>query len=374
MSRPSLHVAHVISTMTVGGAEMLLSELAQALPAAGVRMSVAHLTDVDGSPAAARLREWGVDPVLVPMTKLYDPRGMLRLRAHLARLQPDLVHTHLGNADLLGATAARTLGIPAVSTLHLMEWERWGREGLKERLMALARRTCSDRVITVSDAARAAYLEQGWDRPSHVITVHNGVVAQRRPGAGAALRMELGLDPGDLVAAMITVLRVGKGHEVAAGAVMRLRDAHPRLRLLVVGDGPARAEIERALVPLGRMAVMTGHRDDVMAVLDATDVLIHPTRIDAFPTTLLEAMAAGVPVVATAVGGIPEIVEPGATGVLLDPPATAAALATALDALLSDGEYRRCMGETALRRFVGRFSAVRWGHELRAVYDEVLAG
>jgi glycosyltransferase involved in cell wall biosynthesis len=358
--------------MTWGGAEMLLSELAQACPPTGVRMTVAYLSDYDGSPAVARLRAHGVEPVLVPMTKLYDPRGILRMRAHLARLRPDLVHTHLGNADLVGAAAARMLGIPVVSTLHVMEWDRRGREDVKERLMALARRTCSDRVITVSRAARIAYLEQRWDRPGHVVIVHNGVAAQWRPGAGRALRAELGLQPDDLVAAMVTVLRPGKGHEVAAAALAQLRDVHPRLRLLVAGDGPGRAEVARALAPLGPVAVMAGHRDDVGAVLDASDVLIHPTRVDAFPTTLLEAMAAGLPVVATAVGGIPEIVD-RSSGLLLDPPAAPAALAAALDALLTDPELRRRMGEAGRRRYAEQFSAERWAGRLRALYDEVLA-
>jgi glycosyltransferase involved in cell wall biosynthesis len=369
-----VRVAVVIDTLTWGGAEMLLTDLAGVAPAAGVELSVTYLRDMDGSPAADPLRRAGVDPVLVPMTRLHDPRGLLRVRRHLAALRPDVVHTHLGYADLLAGTAARSLGIPAVSTQHVMVWDGEGREGAKNRLMSFARRHAARRIVAVSEAGRAAYLAQGWDRPQRVVTVHNGVARTPVPGAGPGVRAELGLGPDDVVAAMVTVLREGKGHEVAAEAVAALRSSHPRLRLLVLGEGPHRADIERVLAPLGDAVVFGGHRDDVMRVLDAVDVLLHPTRWDAFPTALLEAMAAGVPVVATAVGGIPEIVDDGVTGLLVPAPPTGPDVTTALAALHDDAGRRRAMGDAGRARFAERFAVGAWARRLRALYDEVLAG
>jgi glycosyltransferase involved in cell wall biosynthesis len=352
---------------------MLLAELAAALPAAGVEPSVTYLADLDGSPAVPRLRERGVEAVLVPMTLLHDPRGLVRLRRHLAALAPDLVHTHLGYADLLGSAAARSLGLPSVATLHVMEWPRSGKDAVRERLMSAARRRLAARVVAVSEAGRLAYLARGWDEPEHVVTIHNGVAAQARPGAGVAVRAQLGLAPGDLVVATLSVLRAGKGHDVAIDAVARLRERFPRLRLLIVGEGSARPQVQRAAAALGDGAVLAGHRDDVMAVLDAVDLLVHPSRIDAFPTALLEAMAAGVPAVATAVGGIPEIVEDGLTGVLIAAPADGASLATALEPLLADRAVRRCLADAGRGRFAREFSSDRWAQRLRALYDDVLA-
>jgi glycosyltransferase involved in cell wall biosynthesis len=369
-----MRVAVVIDTLTWGGAEMLLTDLAGAAPAAGVELSVAYLRDMDGSPAAVPLRRAGVEPVLVPMTLLHDPRGLARVRRHLAALRPDVVHTHLGYADLLAGTAARSLGIPSVSTQHVMRWETEGREGAKNRLFSFARRHTARRIVAVSEAGREAYLQQEWDRPDRVVCVHNGVARTPVPGAGPEVRAELGLGPDDVVAAMVTVLREGKGHEVAAEAVAALRGSHPRLKLLVLGDGPGRAEIERVLDPLGDAVVFGGHRDDVMRVLDAVDVLLHPTRWDAFPTALLEAMAAGVPVVATSVGGIPEIVDDGVSGLLIPAPPTGRAVASALATLAGDPEGRRAMGEAGRARFAERFSVDQWARRLRALYDEVLAG
>jgi glycosyltransferase involved in cell wall biosynthesis len=117
---------------------------------------------------------------------------------------------------------------------------------------------------------------------------------------------------------------------------------------------------------------MAGHRDDVMDVLDAVDVVVHPTHADAFPTALLEAMAASVPTVATAVGGIPEIVDAGVTGILIGDPPSVFRLAEALEPLLGDAQWRREMGAAGRARFEERFSADRWAERLRALYDEAL--
>ncbi len=171
------------------------------------------------------------------------------------------------------------------------------------------------------------------------------------------MRAELGLPPDAFGVSMITVLRPGKGHEVAIEAVRRLLSRFPSLRLIILGDGPAREDIGRLAESLGSAALLTGHRNDVMSVLAATDVLLHPTMMDAFPTALLEAGAAGVPVIASRVGGIPEIVTDGATGVLIDAPASADAVVRALGRLLADrGGVRTLRPKCALafRRRVHR--------------------
>lgn len=374
-----LRVHTLIDSLTWGGAEMLLGDLAAGAPAAGIELSVGYLNEVNASPAAAGLRRHGVEPVHVPVRRLLQPAGVLRLRRHLRLLRPDVVHTHLALADALGTLAARSLAIPCVSTIHLVARQPTGRpldSGLhgwaRARAVAFVRRHAGDRVIAVSEAARAAYVQTGWDTDAHVVTVHNGVARLADPHSGARVRAELGIEPSAVVASIVTVLRPGKGHDLVVEAVRRLRPRFPRLRLLVLGDGPAREEIHGLARELGDAAVLTGHRDDVMAVLAASDVLLHPTRMDAFPTALLEAAAARVPVIATRVGGIPEIVQDGDTGLLLDFPPSAGALAARLGALLQDEPLRRRLGERAHERFLERFTAERWAARLRLLYEEVV--
>ena len=142
----------------------------------------------------------------------------------------------------------------------------------------------------------------------------------------------------------------------------------------MAGDGPLRPWLERAAATLGDRVVLAGYRPDILAVLDAADVLVQPSRADAFPTAILEAMAASVPVVATDVGGIGEIVRDGETGTLVASPPSAAAFAAALAPLLQDRALRRRQGSAGRERFEQEFTAARWARRLREVYVEVLSG
>ena len=373
MTADELHVLVLIDSLTHGGAELLLTDFVEAAEGAGIRASVAYLGERDGSPSAARLRELGLEPQCVQIDGLLHPASLRRLRQHVRSARPDIVHTHLAYADLMGALVARSLGIPAVSTIHVTDWSARGvRDRVRRRLIASVRRRFAASVVTVSDAAREALLAARLDRPGHVVTIHNGVAATPATGAGLAIRAELGLEPDALVVAQVAVLRAGKGHAVAAEAVARLRAEHPGLRLVVAGEGPARAAVEAALRPLGDGALMLGHRDDVMALLDAADVLLHPSELDACPGAVMEAMAASIPVVATRVGGIPEIVSDGETGTLVSGPATPAGLAEALAPILADAELRLRMGEAGRARYEREFTADGWVRRTRALYDRVL--
>ena len=180
--------------------------------------------------------------------------------------------------------------------------------------MALARRHCAARVIAVSEAARRIYLERRWDRPERVVVVRNGVAAEPAARLGRRAACRVGIAPDEVLVAMVSRLGAEKGHDVALAAVALARRRYPGLRLVIVGDGDQRGQIQRAAATLDGAVIVTGYRDDVMEVLDAADLLLHPSRFDAFPTALLEAMAASVPVLASATGGIVEIVADGETG------------------------------------------------------------
>jgi glycosyltransferase involved in cell wall biosynthesis len=147
----------------------------------------------------------------------------------------------------------------------------------------------------------------------------------------------------------------------------------PGIRLLIAGDGPARDQVESLAARLGGAAVLAGHRDDVMAVLDAADVFLHPTRADVFPTVLLEALAAGTPIVASRVEGVPEIVDDNDTGLLVAPPLTPAAFAEPIRRLFRDPDLARAIADRGRKRFEQEFTADRWAGRLRALYDEVRA-
>jgi glycosyltransferase involved in cell wall biosynthesis len=375
----------LIDSLTAGGAEALTVPFARALyredrgggPGAGARLEVAFLKSLGGNPFEAELRDIGVPVTGLDARNLRDAAAFRRLLRLLRERRYDLVHAHLAYASIWGLLAGRLTGTPVVVTLHVRPPDDppWSREGLRRWLLVAAANRWAGRVLAVSGAVRDAWAAVGLLR-ERLVVVNNGV-EPGRPGDGAdaaeAVRRELRV-PGDApLVVTVSVLRPGKGLEVLLAAVPAVLAEHPRARFAVVGDGPERRRLEEraAAAGLGEAVAWTGFRQDVPTLLVAADLFVLPSRDDAFPTVLLEAQAAGVAVVASRAGGIPEIVEDGATGLLV-PPGDAAALARALSALLADPAARRRLAEAGRRRVGERFSTGAWLARLEAVYGEVL--
>jgi glycosyltransferase involved in cell wall biosynthesis len=368
--RAEISVLALIDHLVLGGAEMLLGQFAAAAPAAGIRPNVACLFELDGNPAAQPLRRTGVVPVNLEQPSHFTPSAAQAVRRHILQVRPDVVHTHLGLADVTGAVAARSLGVPVVSTIHTTQWDPGPKTYVKRKLVRL----CANRIIAVSDSAARSYLGRGFASEHQITTIHNGIDVVAEPGSGRELRAQLGWREDDLVVGMLSALRAVKGHDVAVAAFRRLADQFPNLKLLIVGRGPEWDTIASTVQDLGSRVAMIGHRFDVMRCFDAFDVCLHPSYAEAFPTTLIEAMAASVPVVATAVGGIPEIITDGESGVLVPAPPTADGISSTLGALLRDVPRRRALGRAARHRYEQRFTIEPWILATRKVYEDVLAG
>lgn len=371
--KATVDVLVLIDHLVLGGAQMLLGQFAAAAPGAGIRLQVAQIEDGDDSPAVAPLREAGVNPVSLHLHGRPSARHVRAVRSHIQSTRPDIVHTHLGTADLIGGLAARSLGVPSVATIHEIKQPHSGLAWAKDAAYTFTQRCCAARVIVVSDSARRAYLRETRGMQDRVVRIYNGIDFPPAPGSGAAVRAELGLAPQDLVVGMVSALRPEKGHDIALRAVSLLREQFPRLRLLIAGQGGSAEEIARLAAPLGESVVFAGRRTDVASVFDSLDVCLHPSRMDAFPTTLIEALAASVPVLATAVGGIPEIIDDGVSGVLVPAPPSPEALAQALGGLLADPERRNELAAAGRTAYEERFTAGPWAHHTRDLYDEVLA-
>jgi glycosyltransferase involved in cell wall biosynthesis len=367
-------VLHIIDNFGFGGAELLLATLGTAAPSAGFAMSVACLgpRTPERSVTLPILEEAGVTPGFVGVRRLLDPWGLPRLRRAILRSGCDVVHAHLGYATALVPLAARLAGVPCVSTLHhvptsdvprgqlVKEW-LWTRSG--ERGSAL---------VFVSDAARRAAAELvGQSRPTWKV-IHNGVDLARfrvRPGDRVrALPPDLPVPAGAPVVTVVAALRAPKGHEVALRAWPAVRAAVPGAVLLIVGDGPHEPAL-RALA--GDGVVFAGSRRDVPEILEGTTVALLPSLTEALPTTLIEAAAAGVPVVATTVGGTPETVEHGRTGLLV-PPGDDAALAGAVIDLLRDPARRAEFGTAGRLLAEQRFDLKLWATRLADLYGDTV--
>lgn len=224
-----------------------------------------------------------------------------------------------------------------------------------------------DRIVVVSESSRRAYVENYRCAPSKVLTIRNGVDLERfgRLPDRAASRRALGLASGDVVATVVGRLCAGKGQAAAVAAAASVRGRVPGFRLLLVGDGPLASELRalaRERCSQGEV-VFAGFRDDIDAVLSASDLFLLASEAESLPLSVLEAMAAGLPVVSTDVGGLAEAVGDGVTGRLV-PPGDPAALADAIVEVLGSADRGAAMGRA------GRLKAES-GFDVRACYAKV---
>jgi glycosyltransferase involved in cell wall biosynthesis len=300
----------------------------------------------------------------------------LDLCARLAGVLRDegagLVHTHNAAAHLYGSIAARLAGrrTRVVHTKHGRNEPDHARRVLANRLAS----ALSHRVVAVSDDAAAVAVEIERVPARKVITIGNGVdTAAFRPRAGAAAAREVLGTPRDgfhvgCVARLVPV----KDHRTLLDAFARFQAVRPDAHLTLVGDGPERAALEEhaALLDLDRAVTFVGARGEVASILAAFDVFALASRSEGISLTLLEAASAGLPVVATRVGGNDEVVVDGETGFLV-PAGDPAAFAEAL-AVLSERPSRATMGAAGRARVERRFSLERMTGAYAELYAEVL--
>lgn len=325
----------------------------------------------EGHAYARDLEALGVEVRSAGAGSRWDPAALIRGCREIAAMRPDVVHTHLKHADLVGALYARRSQVPMVSTLHLIEDARGTLARLKRAAAAQARVRAAARTIAVSDAQRAWYLDLVRVDHRKVVTIRNGIPAPLPTSVAERerVRAELGLPQDGVVATMIGIMREGKGHDLLLEAVERLEPDHG-VTFVLAGDGPLRARLEATAAAAGSPVVFAGFRADIDRLLAASDLVVHPSDAEALPTALIHALAAGLPSVACDVGGVAEVVTPE-TGVLV-PKGDGEAVAHAIRELAGDASRRASLGAAARRRFEAEFRIERWGALLRDLYAEVL--
>ncbi len=317
----------------------------------------------------ARLRALGVPvsvvplPRLRPWTLLGAAVGFWRLRALLARERVALVHAHGSRGALYAGLAGHRLGVPLVWHVRVADpdprLDRW--------LVRLST------AIVANSGATAARLRRVPGAAAKTTIVPNGVdLARFAPGpSDPALREALGLDPAVPTIGYFGRLERGKGVDVLLDAAERLHAKLPATAFLFVGDGPLREPLAARAVASGLPARFVGYRDDVAALLRLCAVLVLPSRQEAFGRVLIEAMATGVPVVATAVGGIPEVCVDGVTGLLV-PPEDPDALAVAIALTLTDQAATAARVAAATADVRARFDLAAHAAGVHAVYARAL--
>lgn len=324
------------------------------------------LTGVDG-PASARLRAGGVPVEVLGAFRLGAPA---RLARTLALLAPDVLHLHGSRSGLAGAMAAGRVGIDAVVyTAHAFSFHRPWPEFLRWIAARAEARTCAtaSRVICLTRGDLDAAARRGIDTRRFVV-IPNGIDPSRFPAA-AERRDEWQVPPAAPVVGMVARLVPQKDPAVFVAIARRVIAEVPEARFVLVGDGPLRADVEAAGADLIRGGVLrlAGVRHDVPEVLATMDVMVFPSLWEGLPLTLLEAMAAARPLVASVLPGHAEVIESGVNGVLA-PARDPEAFAREVVALLRDPARRRELGARARATVLDRYTLEGMVERTLAVY------
>ena len=372
-------IAHVIVTLDVGGLENGLVNLVNRIPATRYRQTIVCLRTY--SDFKNRIRRDDVEVFAMRKRDGKDLGNYGRLWKLFRSLRPAIVHTrNLGTID--AAFPAKLAGVPAI--VHGEHgWDVHDAAGTNTKYRWL-RRVCApliDRQIAVSRDLAAWLTGRVRISPERVTQIYNGVdTGKFRPAHGD----RSGLPAGFAGADSFVVGTVGRMADIKdpvnlARAFRQLYEsagpARRRLRLVMVGDGPLHEDVNRALAGSEARAVtwLPGRRDDIDEVLRALDLFVLPSRNEGISNTILEAMATGLPVVATDVGGNPELVTAGRTGALV-PPADASALAAALRTYVEAPALARTHGAAGRERVLRDFSIDTMVSKYLAIYDSVLSG
>lgn len=349
-------ICQVLHSLHVGGAEVLAAELARGL--AGQFQFVFACLDELGPLGESLRREGFVVEVLGRKAGL-DVGCVRRLAQFLARQQVALVHAHQYTPFFYARAPFWLARRPPVL---FTEHGRFHPDLPNRKRMLFNRlflRQC-DRVVAVGQAVKQALVANEGIPPGRIDVIYNGVRLEAfapDPSARHEVRRELGIGPQAPVAILVARLDPIKDHATALEVAARVQQTHPDFRLLLVGEGPSRPAIEAHIAARGLAGTvhLLGLRSDVPRLLAAADLFLLTSRSEGIPVTLIEAMGAGLPVVATQVGGVPEVVIENETG-LLAPAGDAAALAEAVQRLLADPTWRQRLGRAGQARAAALFS------------------
>src|SRR5262245_20793244 len=371
-------VLHLITSFEVGGTERQAVELLKRIDRRRFDLSLAALR-LEG-PLYQEVAAIFPRVPQFPLTSFYNANAahqLMRLRNWMVSERADILHAHDFYAGLLGAAAARLAGVRVVACQRHMRLSdrrvhEWGTR-LTHRL--------AHRVLVNSEAIRDHLLAGGHIATEKIVVVRNGLSAAAERAAldndgrakrRSALLRELNLDEGAKLIGLVARLQPVKGHRYFIEAAGRVAAAEPKAHFLLVGDGALRRENEEQAARLGinDRVHLLGDRNDAALIPAGFDVAVLASLSEGLPNTVIEAMAAGAPVVATAVGGTTELIIDGATGFLV-PPADADALARRILDTLRNPELSSRMAAQGRRRTLSQFGMRRMVESIERLYDEI---
>lgn len=382
-----LRVLMLLTQMEAGGAQNAAIKLAKGFEDKGHRVTIATMYDKGDYVSAFRsIHDLEVIDLRIQdlaqqgwFTRFVQAgRGLRNLWRLVRRRRFDVMLTFTHYSNFLGPLVGWAAGIPVrVSSQrgYLDSYPGWVKT--LDRLVANSRFV--DRMTVVSEAIHGYVVAEEGIHPAKVLTIYTGIDPENYRRAGdnsvrASIRADLGLDEGHAVIIHVARLHPLKGHEQVLRAAPRVLAEAPHCRFLLVGEGPLTQEIAERVRREGLTdkVLILGTRDDVRDLLAASDIMILPSLEEGFPNVVLEGMASGLPVVATAVGGVPELIIDGETGILI-PAGDDEALTQGILRLVQCGEAAGAMGALGQARVMAQFSAARTVEQYHDLFTQLLA-
>jgi glycosyltransferase involved in cell wall biosynthesis len=373
-----IRILHIITRLDVGGSAENTVLSAIRLPQTKFACGLAVGRTIDPPPGLhatldrSGVPRWEVEGLVRSVRPLADLRVLVALRRLIREFRPDIVHTHSSKAGFLGRVAARWAGVcHIVHTPHGHVFDGYFSPAVTRVFILLERLAArwTDRIVTLTDAEAEQHLALGIGRREQFVTIPSGVELEAVLGA-APIR----LAEGGRVVGTVGRLAPVKGHRHLLDATPILLKRCADATVVLVGDGERRGALETQARDLGiaERVRFTGYREDVAALIAGMDLFVLPSLNEGMGRVLVIAMALGKPIVATAVGGVPELLGHGEAGVLV-PASDPRALGDAIAELLSDPARAARLGETARRR-APRYSADAMVEALATLYRRLASG
>ena len=375
--RPRRKVFYLLDSLNVGGTETQAVELALRIPEAGYEVTLGCLRArgpllerLQGSQVA--VREFHPEGGIDSLAGFYQ---LLRLSWFLRRKKFDIVHTHDLWSNLIGVPAARLAGVRAIVSsrrdLANFDWYQSKRRGWLRRIQNLG-----GAVLANATPIRDALIAEDGFKPEKLRVIHNGVDIDRFQTSGDERDQVFpGVGKGKLIVLVGNMHTDVKGHPWLIASAPAVVHEFPTARFVLAGDGEQQPRFEEQVAKLGleQNFLFLGRRTDIPKLLACCDIAVLPSRAEGLPNAILEYMAAGLPTIASRVGGNAELIEDGVTGLLV-PSEDSAALSDALLALLRDPGLARRMAQNGHEFTIRNFSFERLVREVDELYSELLRG
>lgn len=361
-----MRIAQMIDALNWGGAQKLIVTFAEAVRYRQVELTVISLGKDDDAPYSAKLRGMGVRVVEFPAPKLFNGRRLRQLIRFVRDEQFDILHTHLTYANILGPIVGLLSGTPVVATLHNVKHDNDTRQKLEHNALRFGTRKIIAVGYEVAKAREEVFAKE------QIVVIPNAVspLAPLAPEDRVRVRQEVLNDVSRPLLVSVGRLVEQKGYSDLLTAVSQLRHTHPNVILLIAGSGEQFAPLSRQIqeMDLSHHVRLLGARRDVLRLMAASDMYVSASYWEGLPLAILEAMSAGLPVVATAVGDVPRLLSDKAGSVV--PPNQPDQLAAAIATLLDDQALMLTTGHMARARVNRQYGPTVWADRIISVYNQ----